>query len=46
MVAIDNYLPPFLTVYSGVWCMLNTIVCFVYLEGQKMGLMNDAVGGV
>jgi len=45
MVSIGNYLPPFLTFYSYVWCVLN-IVCFAYLEGQKMGLMNDAVGDV
>jgi hypothetical protein len=43
MVAIGNNLPPFLTVYSYVWCVLNTILCFAYLEEQKMGLMNDVV---
>jgi len=46
MVVMCNYFPPFLTVYSYVWCVLNSIVCFVYLKGQKMGLMNDAVGDV
>jgi hypothetical protein len=44
VVSTGNYLPPFRTVDSYVWFGLNTIVCFVYSEGQKMRLMNGVVG--